>query len=79
MKVLLSVFLGKFSKNMLKKVFKQIIFVYLILTFPIGEGLFAQKITRGPYLQQLGQNSVIIRWRTDVPTKSLVTFFSEAS
>ncbi len=77
MKVLLSVFLGKFSRNMLKKVFKQIIFVYLILTFPIGEGLFAQKITRGPYLQQLGQNSVIIRWRTDVPTKSLVTFFSK--
>lgn len=77
MKVLLSVFLGKFSRNMLKKVFKQIIFVYLILTFPVGEGLFAQKITRGPYLQQLGQNSVIIRWRTDVPTKSLVTFLSK--
>lgn len=77
MKVLLSVFLENFFKNMLKKVFKQIIFVYLVLTFPIGEGLFAQKITRGPYLQQLGQNSVIIRWRTDVPTSSGVTYVSE--
>jgi hypothetical protein len=65
--------------NMLKKTSKLTILLLSILALPIGEGwlglLQAQTITRGPYLQQLGQNSVIIRWRTDVPTSSLVTFF----
>ncbi|WP_188764879.1 metallophosphoesterase [Emticicia aquatilis] len=63
---------------MLKKVFKLTVLIYSILSLPIGEDwmglLHAQTITRGPYLQQLGQNGVIIRWRTDVPTQSLVTF-----
>ncbi len=74
----MSVFLGKFSKNMLKKVFKLTLLIYSILALPVGEAwvgfLQAQTITRGPYLQQLGQNSVIIRWRTDVPTNSMVIF-----
>lgn len=77
----MSVFLEKFSRNMLKKVFKLTLLIYSILAFPIGEGwvnfLQAQTITRGPYLQQLGQNSVIIRWRTNVPTSSEVRYISE--
>lgn len=66
---------------MLKKVFKLTLLIYSILAFPIGEGwvsfLQAQNITRGPYLQQLGQNSVIIRWRTNVPSSSGISFISE--
>jgi 3',5'-cyclic AMP phosphodiesterase CpdA len=66
---------------MLKKVFKITLLIYSILAFPIGEGwvsfLQAQTIIRGPYLQQLGQNSVIIRWRTNMPTSSKIIFISE--
>ncbi len=74
MKTLLSVFLGKFSRNMLKKVIYLTVFIYSIVSITFENSLHAQVITRGPYLQQLGQNSVIVRWRTDVPTQSLVTY-----
>jgi acid phosphatase type 7 len=60
---------------MLKKVAKLTIFLLSILALPLGDCfLYAQTITRGPYLQQLSQNSVIIRWRTDVPTSSSVIY-----
>lgn len=36
--------------------------------------LKAQSVERGPYLQQVGQESVIIRWRTDNNTSSKVWF-----
>ena len=34
----------------------------------------AQVVTRGPYLQMGTPNSVIIRWRTNIPTDSRVTY-----
>lgn len=34
----------------------------------------AQKIVRGPYLQLGTPNSVVVRWRTDVPTDTAVKF-----
>jgi hypothetical protein len=36
--------------------------------------LFAQQVVRGPYLQQGTPNSVVVRWRTDVPTDTAVKF-----
>ena len=36
-----------------------------------GTGL-AAVVTRGPYLQQTTPYSVIVRWRTDVPTNAVV-------
>lgn len=39
-----------------------------------NEATFSQKIIRGPYLQQLTQTSIIVRWRTDVPANSKVLF-----
>jgi hypothetical protein len=36
--------------------------------------LFAQQIVRGPYLQQGTPESVVVRWRTDVPTDTAVRF-----
>ncbi|CAH0995700.1 hypothetical protein EMA8858_01825 [Emticicia aquatica] len=52
--------------------------LFVCLSLPIAKGwvgfLQAQTLIRGPYLQQLGSNSVIIRWRTDLLTNSLVTY-----
>lgn len=31
-------------------------------------------VTRGPYLQKVNQNSIIVRWHTDVPTDSRVEY-----
>jgi hypothetical protein len=36
--------------------------------------VLAQTVIRGPYLQQLTDNSVIVRWRTDLATDSVVRF-----
>lgn len=36
--------------------------------------LSAQNIVRGPYLQQGTPDSIVVRWRTDVPTDSAVRF-----
>jgi acid phosphatase type 7 len=40
---------------------------------------FAQSITRGPYLQNVTPTSIIVRWRTDVPTDSRVRFGADLS
>jgi hypothetical protein len=37
-------------------------------------GATAQTITRGPYLQQATESSMILRWRTDAPTDSEVNY-----
>jgi len=37
-----------------------------------SESALAQSIVRGPYLQMLTPESVIVRWRTDAPTESVV-------
>src|SRR5258707_14876409 len=47
----------------------------LLWVFPIQavtNGMPA--ITRGPYLQQGGTTNVVVRWRTDVSTDSLVRY-----
>ena len=60
-----------------RKYFKSL-FATLILFLYVGF-LHAQTLTRGPYLQQLSQNGVIIRWRTDVATQSFVNFSKKDS
>lgn len=49
---------------------------YLLLTLAAltASPLLAQKIVRGPYLQQGTPDSVVVRWRTDVPTDTCVRF-----
>ncbi|MDO8540025.1 MAG: metallophosphoesterase family protein [Opitutaceae bacterium] len=39
--------------------------------------LAAQQVVRGPYLQIGTPNSIVVRWRTDVPTDSAVKFGAE--
>ena len=35
---------------------------------------FAPSLKRGPYLQMLAQNSIVIKWQTDIATDSKVSF-----
>jgi hypothetical protein len=42
----------------------------LLILFTSLLSVEAQNIVRGPYLQSLGHNSIIVRWRTDLPTNS---------
>jgi 3',5'-cyclic AMP phosphodiesterase CpdA len=42
----------------------------IFLTLVISDFCFAQKVVRGPYLQQLTKNGVVLRWDTDKPTNS---------
>ncbi|MBO0939838.1 metallophosphoesterase [Fibrella sp. HMF5335] len=49
----------------------------LVLLFVLGTFpgfVFAQAITRGPYLQRVTPTGVTVRWRTDVPTDSRVRY-----
>lgn len=46
----------------------------LISTALLGGMAEAQTVTRGPYLQQVGPDSAILRWRTDSPTNAMVLF-----
>jgi len=46
----------------------------LALLSLLASPLLAQKVVRGPYLQQGTPTSVVVRWRTDIPTDSAVRF-----
>lgn len=46
------------------------------LSFFIVVTIQAQKLARTPYLQQPTQNSITIRWRTDVATTAKVTYIN---
>ncbi|MCW5906498.1 MAG: metallophosphoesterase [Chitinophagales bacterium] len=45
-----------------------------LFSITIHRSLPAQSVTRGPYLQSQGPNSIIIRWRTDSLTDSRVYY-----
>ncbi|MDP5121595.1 MAG: metallophosphoesterase [Spirosomaceae bacterium] len=52
--------------------------IVLVSLFPfILSNVFAQKVIRGPYLQQPTADGVTIRWRTDIATSSEVITTSE--
>ncbi len=59
---------------MFHKTFKWILIGLFGLAFSVSVG--AQVVTRGPYLQIWTPNSVLVRWRTDIPTDSRVVFGS---
>ena len=40
--------------------------------------IFAQQVVRGPYLQIGTPTSVVVRWRTDIPTESVVRYGVES-
>jgi 3',5'-cyclic AMP phosphodiesterase CpdA len=55
---------------------KKNIATYIILFYLAVNGAGAQGVMllRGPYLQVPTSNSIIIRWRTNIPTQSMVTY-----
>lgn len=53
--------------------FSNLLFSLILLSFFCFE-YNAQEVVRGPYLQVATHNSIVIRWRTDVPTNSKVSF-----
>jgi hypothetical protein len=46
-------------------------------TFLLSTALFAQVVTRGPYLQTPTDNSIIVMWRTDANTPTTVWYGSD--
>ena len=53
-------------------------FLFLLLFSPFVYAQEAQ-IIRGPYLQRVTPTSGIVRWRTDVPSSSLVVYGEKLS
>lgn len=49
-------------------------FSLILITLSFCSSLAAATITRGPYLQLQTDSSIIVRWRTDVPTESVVRY-----
>ena len=54
-------------------------YCFYILLAPWSSQLFAAELVRGPYLQLGTPTSVTVKWRTDVPTDSLVRYGFDAS
>ncbi len=52
---------------------KKLMFFFLLLPLTFSF-VNAQTLTRGPYLQSPGPNSIIIRWRTDIASDSRVQY-----
>ncbi len=52
--------------------------VILILFGVLAPSAWGQSVTRGPYLQQQTEQSIIVRWRTDVATDSKVRFGTDS-
>ena len=53
--------------------------VFLAAALLISAQAPAQSLTRYPYLQDMRQNSVVIMWRTDTETESVVEVWEEGS
>jgi acid phosphatase type 7 len=49
---------------------------FLLIFCGMAPSLLAQKVIRGPYLQQPTAEGTTIRWRTDVPTDSRVQYYT---
>ena len=51
----------------------KLVFLSILLGL-LASSAWGQSITRGPYLQQQTDHSIIVRWRTDVATDSVVRY-----
>lgn len=54
-------------------------FFAMIVSLALCEALFAQNVIRGPYLQMLDEDGLIVRWRTDLATGSVVRFGADTA
>jgi acid phosphatase type 7 len=51
-----------------------LVFILWLACCQLPNGLQAAQLVRGPYLQTPTSDSIIIRWRTDLPTESVVNY-----
>jgi hypothetical protein len=51
-----------------------LVFILWLACCQLPNGLQAAQLVRGPYLQAPTSDGVIIRWRTDIPTESVVNY-----
>ncbi len=63
--------------KIMKSFFNQ--FILSVIVFSFGNTIFAQTVIRGPYLQSPTENTIVIKWRTDVPTNSKVQYGTSLS
>lgn len=56
----------------MKSFFNQ--FILIVSAFLFGSSVFAQTVIRGPYLQSPTENTIVIKWRTDVSCNSRVNY-----
>ena len=49
-------------------------FILIVSAFLFGSTVFAQTVIRGPYLQSPTENTIVIKWRTDVSCNSRVNY-----
>jgi hypothetical protein len=61
----------------MKRIFK--LSSILFLTGLFAASAWGQSIIRGPYLQQQSDQSIIVRWRTDVATDSVVRYGTDSA
>ena len=56
----------------MKSFFNQ--FILIVSAFLFSNTVFAQNVIRGPYLQSPTENTIVIKWRTDVSCNSRVNY-----
>jgi acid phosphatase type 7 len=56
-----------------------LLFTGIVFCMFFTQAIQAQQIVRGPYLQMPTHNSIIVRWRTDQPTQSKLTYGSSVN
>ena len=58
---------------------KALLLIFLLASQLLASPALAAKLERGPYLQQVTPGSIIVKWRTDVMTDSIVHYSQNAS
>ena len=58
---------------------RKLICIIIVLLSLSAEAFAQETVTRGPYLQQLSNDSIIIRWRTDIAVGSSVKYATSIS
>lgn len=62
------------NKSSFRSVMEYAPIAFLLLSFVHSSTAFAASVVRGPYLQMVTPNSIVVRWRTDSAINSRVKF-----
>jgi hypothetical protein len=70
---------GRWAENMRQIGCFSLVFFLGATCAPLTSRLLAAQLVRGPYLQTPSSDCITIRWRTDVPTESVVIYGTHSS